>query len=279
MRNILTAALAVLSIGLFSCQKEVDDIFAGNGSGGGNGSKLVRIGSRIGSDSLTTDFIYNSSNLLKTISYSGTVVGQSVTAQISIIRNASNIITSTITKSNIYATIGIDSIAANYNYDAVNSRYKYSVASYTEFGVSTHDSVMYGYAPDGKLVSSIGYHDDGTGSGYEPDTKDSVFYNGSNISSVKSYSYNGSGFDLDEVTNYEQYDNKINPLHFTTDAPVLGMTTFYPSNNVTKRTIIDYVSGSSATGTFTYSYNNSNRPAKVVSTDGTQTSTDTYYYQ
>jgi hypothetical protein len=127
------------------------------------------------------------------------------------------------------------------------------------------------------LVSSIGYHNDGTG--YELNTKDSVFYKGNNIASIKSYTYNGSDFDLDSETKYEQYDNKDNPLYFPDDAPLLGITSYYSANNVVQRTLIDYTTADSETGIFTYTYNASNHPTKAVSTDGFNTSTSTYYYQ
>lgn len=278
MKNLLTAVFVILSFTFFSCQKEVDDIFSNNGnnSGGGNGTKLVRIGTRAGTDSITTDFSYNGSNRLSAISYSGTVTGIPITAQIKIIRNASNIITSTIIKSNAYASVGVDSVVTNCVYDAANSRYSYIVASYAEFGVASSDSSVFSYS-GGKLVSSIDYHNDG--SGYQLDSKDSVYYNGNNIASIKSYSYNGSGFDLDAETKYDQYDNRISPLYFAEDAPVLGMTTYYSANNVVQRTMIDYATNDSQTGIFTYLYNASNRPTKSVSTDGTNSSTSTYYYQ
>lgn len=278
MKNLLTAVFVILSFTFFSCQKEVDDIFSNNGNngGGGNGTKLVRVGTRAGTDSITTDFSYNGANRLSSISYSGTVTGIPITAQIRIVRNASNIITSTISKSNAYASVGIDSVVTNCVYDAANSRYSYLVARYAEFGVAASDSSVFSYS-GGKLVSSIGYHNDG--SGYQIDSKDSVYYNGNNISSIKSYSYNGSGFDLDAETKYDQYDNRISPLYFAEDAPVLGMSTYYSANNVVQRTMIDYSTNDSQTGIFTYLYNASNRPTKAVSTDGTNSSTSTYYYQ
>ena len=277
MRNSLTAVLAILSLGLFSCQKEVDDVFSGNNTGGNSGgTRLVRIGTRVGTDSITTDFTYNNSGKLNNISYAGSYSGIPLTANVSIVRSASNIITSTITKSDAYASVGVDSVVTNCVYDATNSRYKYTVASYLEFGVLNRDSVVFNYS-SGKLVCAIDYYDDG--SGYEVDNKDSVYYNGSNISSMKIFTYNGSSFDLDSETDYEQYDSKINPLFFAEDAPILGMNTFYPANNAVQRTIIDYTTGDSGTAVFTYSYNASNRPTKAVSVSGSQTSTSTYYYQ
>lgn len=279
MKSLLTAVLGVMCIALFSCQKEVKDVFSNNGNNGGssgNGTKLVRVGTRLGADSITTNFSYNSSSRLSGITYSGSLTGIPITAETRIVRNASNIITSAISKTSAYATLGVDSVVTNCVYDAANSRYKYAVASYSENGVATSDSVVFSYS-GGKLVSSIGYHNDGAG--YQLDSKDSVFYSGNNIASIKSYSYNGSGFDLDQETKYEQYDNRVNPLYFAEDAPILGMTTYYSANNVVQRTMIDYTTGDSATGIFTYTYNASNLPSKALSTDGTGTSTSTYYYQ
>ena len=83
------------------------------------------------------------------------------------------------------------------------------------------------------------------------------------------------------MTTYDSYDAKTNPLLFPKDAPVLGMTTYYSANNPTKKTVLDNtgLSPATSTGNFTYTYNAGNLPTKAVSTDGTATSTASYYYQ
>jgi hypothetical protein len=285
----IALALTVFVVALTACQKEPsfenpNSTPGGGSSGGGSGSgtsgtKLVRMGTRTGTDSITLDFTYNNAGFISRMNYSGTVSGQAFTAQIRLVRNAANIITSLVSTSGFYAAIGVDSIVTNYVYDATASRYKYSVANYTYLGVQSSDSAVYAYDAAGRFVSGISYHNDGTG--YEADTKSEYTYTGNNVATEKSYTYNGSSFDLDESDSYDQYDSKTNPLLFPTDAPVLGITTFYPANNAVKKTVTDYTSGSavSASATATYTYNTKNFPTYMVSSDGSSTSTSTYYYQ
>lgn len=269
---------------LSACQKEprfADPNDPANGGTGGSATKLLRIGSRTGADSITTNFTYNAAGLLTGIVYEGTVSGQAFDAHIKIVRGAANVIASYVVTSSLYAAIGVDSVATNYVYDAAASRYKYGVARYSFLSIPMADSSVFNYDAAGKLVSAISYLDDGSGNGYELDTKTEYTYNGSNIATEKNYSYSGSTAVLDETTSYDQYDANVNPLFFPKDAPVLDMATFYSANNPTKKTVTDHTGTSpvSATGTASYAYNSSKRPTKSVSVDGTNTSTSTYYYQ
>lgn len=286
MKNI-TACIAGLTVLLSACQKEPgfeDPNSTPGGSGGPGvttGTKLVRIGTRTGADSITTDFVYNSVNALSNIVYAGVVNAQAIDARIRIVRNAANVITSYVATSNIYAAIGLDSLVTNYAYDAAAGRYKYGLAKYVYLGVAMADSAVFLYDASGKLVSGVTYSDDGSGSGYVLDSKTDYTYSGNNVAAEKAYSYNGSSYDLEQLSSYDLYDAKPNPLFFPKDAPVLGMTTFYPANNPTKRTVTDNTGLSSvtSTATFTYAYNAKNLPVRAVSTDGSATSTSNYYYQ
>jgi hypothetical protein len=273
--------IAVSGILLFlgSCSKEVSVENGNNtpGTGGGtNGTNLVRIGYRLGVDTMTTDYSYNSANFLNGITYSGTVGGHGG-LQTRIVRNASNIITSQVTKGPLFLVMGIDSFVATYAYDAAQSRYRYGVTRFSLLGLPVSDSVVYTYNSNNKLVSGISYYDDGTG--YEIDSKEEITYNGSNIATVKQYTHDGTGFELQTTTTFDQYDTRMNPLQFTADAPVLGMLFFYPANNVVKRTTTDHASGTTESGTIVYTYHTNNRPLKATSTQGVGTSAATYYYQ
>lgn len=277
---VLTGSMLLLS----ACQKEksLEDPNAtpGTGSGTGNnnnGTRLTHIGSRIGADTITTSFRYTTGGRLNAIEYSGSVDGQDAGAQIRIFRNSADIITSYVTKAELFTAIGIDSLVTNFLYDAATSRYRYGVTRYTFMGDQSADSVVFNYDGAGKLISAISFHDEGAG--FEQDTKDEITYSGNNIASVKTYTFDGSVFVPEQTTTYDLYDNKSNPLFFPQDAPALGMTTFYSANNVVKRTITDHTSGESASGTFTYSYNTNNRPTKAVSSHGTASSTSNYFYQ
>lgn len=282
--------IAVLAVGLVivltACQKEADlndpnGTTGGSGTGTAAGVKLVRIGTRTGADSITTDFAYNAAVVLSNIHYAGTVNRQAIDAHIRIVRNASNLITTYVATSNIYAAVGLDSLVTSYVYDAAAGRYKYGLARYSYLGVSMADSTVFTYDASGRLVSGVSYSDDGSGRGYRLDSKTDYAYSGSNIATEKSYSYNGTSYDLDESVSYDVYDAKANPLFFPNDAPVLGMATFYSASNPLKRTTTDNTGLSPVTSiaNFTYTYNGSNFPVKAVSTDGTNTSASTYYYQ
>jgi hypothetical protein len=283
MRLRLTALSGILFF-LASCSKEIsvengsNAPGTGGGTGGGsNGTRLVRIGHRDGSDSLTTHYTYNSANLLSGISYSGSVAGQDVGVQSRIVRNASNIITSRVTKGALFLAIGIDSFISTYVYDAAQSRYRYSITSFTLLGFPVSDSAVFIYNGANRLASVIRYYDDG--SGYEVDGKEELTYNGNNIATFKQYTHDGNNFELETTTTFEQYDTKINPLQFAADAVPLGMLQFYPANNLVKGTAIDHASGNSESDTIVYTYNTQNRPSKATSTQGAGTSAATYYYQ
>ena len=269
--------LALCAILILSCQKEARPDGTTSNNGPATGTKLVRIGSRVGSDSITLDYSYNSANLITGITYAGTVSGQNAASQVVITRNSSNIITSYISKSAVYATIGIDSVRVTCVYDPSKSRYAYAVARFNFSGMPVADSTVFSYDASGKYIADVSYEN--AGFGYLPIAKDSIGYNGNNIAYMKSFTFNGTGYDLDETEVYDQYDNKINPVSFPADAPVLGMTSYYSVNNVLKRTIIDYTTNSTSVGNFTYTYDANGRPLKAVSTNGTATASATYYYQ
>ena len=276
----LLIALSVLAT-LSACQKEnsleTKDNATDNGSGNPNGTRLVQLGARVGSDTITTQFSYNSANLLSLISYSGLVSGQSANSQIRIVRSPSNVISSLIVKADVFAAIGLDSVVKNFVYDVAKGQYTYSVAAYTFMGVLTSDSTIFNYDATGKLQSVENYHDEG--SGYELDSKEAYSYSGNNLASTKLYTFDGSVFELEQTTTYDQYDDKINPLQFQADAPVLGMTTHYSASNIVKQTTTDHASAESITGTFTFTYNAVNRPTRSMSTNGTASAVTTYVYQ
>jgi hypothetical protein len=278
MKKLLIAFSAAAFV-LTACQKEpsFEDPNGNPGGGGGSTSgKLVRLGTRMGADSTTTDFTY-AGDLLSGLNQSGSANGQSAEAQVSVRRNSANVITRMVTKSDLFSQIGLDdSLVMNFNVNSANSRYVYGVSKFNFMGQPFADSTVYTYDGTGKLVSAVSYFDDGTG--YVTDRKEEYTYSGSNLASTKSYIDEGNGLTLVETTTYE-YDNKTNPLHFPADAPVLGMSDFYPANNVTKRTVVSADPQDSGTTTATYTYNSDNRPAKSVNTDGSSSSTISYYYQ
>jgi len=285
MKQLLTAFAIVLLFA--SCQKEgsFEDPTrtpGGGTSGGGttNSNRLVRIGIRLGTDSITTNFGYNASGSLVSFIQSGTVTGIPITAEAKYVRNAANIITSTVVKNEALAQFGLDSVEAFHTYDPANARYKHSISRITIFGETETDSIVFVYNA-GKLAEAIDYYDEGTGSGYVPLTKETYAYSGSNLSQIKSYSYNDQtrSYDLDETINYE-FDTKLNPMQFAAvDAPVTSMRLFYSANNALKTTTVQAGSSTPVVATVAYTYNTNNKPLTAISGSGTVTSKSTYYYQ
>jgi len=281
MRFLVT--LSVLSsILLFSCQKESD--FSNNNNNGNNGggtanTRLIKTVLKYGTDSIVSDYTYNSSGKIIGAKLSGSDGGQPVDYGLTYVRNSSGIIQKQILKQNELIAIGIDSIVTIINYDVANSRYKNAVSVFSFLGIPIKDSIVLQYDGSGKYISEVDYNDGGFG--YEPAWKREYTYSGNNLGSEKYYSYDdvSSTFILEETSVY-QYDSKINPLQFPSDAPVLNMNPFYSANNIAKETYTDATDASNNyVSNVTYVYNSSNRPTSSTEVAGTDTYKTTYYYQ
>jgi hypothetical protein len=282
MRKLLFASLALMMV-LTACQKEPsfedpNSIPGNGGSGGSNGTKLVRMGTRAGTDSLTTEYVYDASNRLILMNNTGTVNGQAIALQQIIRRNAAGIITSTVLKSSLFLAAGFatDSLVTIHEYDGAKGQYVRSVLHYVLDNEPLADSAVYGYDANGKLTTLFTYIGDSTG--YAPDTKTEYTYAGNNLASAKGYSFDGSSFTLDETQTFE-YDNKINPMQSLADAPILGISDFYPANNKTKRTTVTVDPPETVETNVVYTYNSNNRPTRADGSAAGATSTISYYYQ
>ncbi|HTM93199.1 MAG TPA: hypothetical protein VL095_12320 [Flavisolibacter sp.] len=277
MRNLLTAVLAALSIGLFSCQKEVKDIFSNTG-GGASGTRLIKTVEKMGADSVVTVYTYNSSGKIIKADFVGVEAGQPYSLSYTYVRNSSGVIQKQILESSDFAAAGIDSIVSIVKFDAGSNRYQNSVTDFSLFGIPLLDSVAFQYDGSGRLTSEIDYND--VGFGYLPGWKKEYTYNGTNVATEKYYSFDftSSDFVLEDTYTYE-YDTKINPLQFAADAPVLNLFPFYSSNNLAKLTYVASDPADNFTSTINYTYNSSNRPLTDVTTTGSDVSSTTYYYQ
>ena len=283
MKKIL-AAIAVVTL-FASCEKEGSIEIPGNrpatanNGGSSNGNRLYRIGTRFGSDSITTTYGYNTAGHLITFVQSGTVTGIPITAQVRYVRNAANIITSSIVKNEALAQFGLDSVESFHTYDAANSRYKHSISSITSFGDTETDSIVYVYNA-GKLAAAIDYYDDGLGTGYVPLSKEEYTYTGANLTQIKSFYYDDTqnAFVLEETITYE-HDLKINPAQFVADASVTSMRLYYSANNTIKATTLQSGTSTPVVGTTIFTYNAANKPITATSGSGASGSVSTYYYQ
>jgi hypothetical protein len=277
MKNSLTAILTILSFGLFSCQKEVDDIFSNTG-GVVSGTRLIKTVEKTGADSVVSVYGYNSSGKIINADIAGVEAGQAYDISLTYVRNSSGIIQKQILESSDFASIGIDSIVSIVSFDAGNNRYKNSVTNFSLSGIPLIDSIMFQYDASGRLITEIDYND--VGFGYLPSWKKEYTYSGNNLATEKYYSYDlASGNFLLEDTGTYEYDTKTNPLQFATDAAILNLYPFYSANNVTKFTYVASDPADNFTSTINYTYNSSNRPLTDVTTTGTEVASTTYYYQ
>lgn len=284
MKKLLTAFAIVMLFA--SCQKEgsFEDPTRtpGSGTNGGstNGNRLFRIGSRVGTDSITTDYSYNSANRLVKFSQTGIVNGIFITADVYYVRNAANIITSNVIKSNALSQFGLDSVEAFHDYDPANTRYKHSITRITTLGETETDSVVFVYNA-GKLTAAIDYYDDGTGSSYVPYSKEEYAYSGGNLAEIKLSYFNDAtnAYELEQTVTYA-YDDKTNPVQASADAVVMSMALYYSANNYVKSTTVQAGGGSPDVVNVAYTYTSNNQPKTAISSSsGTVTSSNTYYYQ
>ncbi|MGZ3924401.1 MAG: hypothetical protein ACXVLT_12725 [Flavisolibacter sp.] len=278
MKSLLTAVLGVMSIALFSCQKEVKDIFSNNGStgGGSTGSGLLtKITSNNGTDSATLSFTYNASKQLISFISETTSGGQTVTVSERAVRNSQGTIQQVIYKSPQYQQLGIDSAVSVIKSSA--GKYTTEITDLNVGGIPFVDSVALIYDAAGKVIREEQYYV--IMGAADTSGKTEYTYSGSNLATVKNYSWDGTTFNLDQTYTYDQYDTKVNPMYFGADAFVFGSPAFVSMNNPLKST--QTALGTTQNFATTYTYNSSNKPVtatSVVQPNGT-VSRGTYYYQ
>ncbi len=243
-------------------------------------TQLKRVVTKTGNDSTIQEYQYNSSGKITALTAGGIQNGQPIYLDIKFFRDAAGIIQRQVLKNDALLIYGIDSIESDINYDAATSKYTYSKSVVDVFGFQITDSIRYEYDGSGRLTSEINYTDDGTGMGYVPFLKTEYTYTGNNLITEKFYQYDdvSSTFLLDGTSTYE-YDAKTNPLQFSAEAPILGMSSFFPANNITKETYIATDPADNFTLMSTYTYNTVNRPVTAVLVNGATTSDVKFYYQ
>lgn len=278
MKKLLILLCAVALV-ITACQKEPSHEDPSRTPGGAGETKLVRLVTHEGDDSVTLDYTYNGFDRVTRLVATGIADSEPVAFEFIINRDAANIITSTVLKSPFFVPSGYetDSLVTKYQYDKNTGRYIRAVSHYILDDEAQSDSAVFNYDGTGNLTSMASYFGDIFG--YEPDSKEEYTYAGNNLASVKLYGFDGNGLSLVTTETYE-YDSKVNPQQSVADAPVLGMLDFYNANNPTKRTTIDQQqAGETYVTTVTYNYNAYNQPTVAVGTNGTASSTVNYYYQ
>ncbi len=280
MKNVhlLIAFVAVL---FFSCKKEMSEENNGNPPGGGGGSGqtgnlLTRNVIKDRSDSTVIDYSYDASKRVTRLVYTASAFDFDTR----IVRNSSGIITEYIQKSSLLAGFGIDSFVTKVNYNSSQSKYMYSVISYSLFGFDFKDSTSYKYDSGGKLISAVNYSGDITG--YAQAGKTDYTYDGSgNLATEKYYEFEGTSYtQLTTVTH--TYDTKVNPLKLGAEAIILNQTTSYGPNNVVVTAFQDLEDATNNyTYTLTLTYNTANKPKDGTAAEQPSGATYDlkYYYQ
>jgi len=279
---ILSSVIVILA----SCQKEVD-FDPGGGGGGGGGTtnqKLVRIGTRSGADTTTTDYGYNTAGKLIRQYTAGNVQGTAFFFETKLNRNGSGIITSVVLKSDQFAALGVDSIVTVVKYNSGTSKYTGTITALTIFGFDLKDSAVFTYDGSGKIIQEESFSADPITGIYQKASKDVYTYLASgNVGNEKYYEWNDItlGYDLSEEYT-DEYDAKVSPLQLGVEAIFIGDLVLGATNNLTKSIYVDATDPSNnETTSLTYTYNTANKPATAISTvtPGSAVTNVTYTYQ
>lgn len=203
MRKSLTAVLAILTVGLFSCQKEVDDVFNNNGAGNGGGSTsglLIKTVAMTGSDSLVTLYTYDNQNRLETSTMDGISGGLKTHSYKKFIRDASSRISKVLQVVDQNGTASDTSVEI-VHYPNSAMEFNYTVNTMNMMGLSVIDSSVYTYS-SGKMTSMTSYLSSVLlGSTPLMTTKTDFNYDASaNISAIKMYSDFSTGT-MDPIMN------------------------------------------------------------------------------
>lgn len=299
MRKLFLQLSAVVLV-LSACQKEVskEDPNAAPGTPGtGNtGTKLVRTGTRLGSDSVTIDYSYNSANFLTGVSFSGTSQGMPFTVQQRITRNAANVITSVVVKSPLLPlfNFGGDSLVTQVVYDANDGRYVRSISNFIYDDEPLTDSTVFSYSNAGKVSAATSYFSDGS-FGFFPGLKREYSFTENNLVETRYFEFDGTDFELEQLTTF-RHDSKVNPLPLQSEAHLLvfnniyplpisfwfqlGLNDFFSVNNPINIKLNIVRTSESEEIAATYTYNSKNLPETCTRTiDGLPFAVTRYFYQ
>lgn len=284
MRKILTAALAVLSIGLFSCQKEVDDIFAGNGSGSGSsGELLLKTVAVTNSDTLTTLYSYDNQRRLETIIMDGTSNGILMHNYKKYIRDASSRIVKIV---QVVDQNGIvtDTTAEIVHYPGSGAEYDYTVNELSVLGFTTKDSSVYSFS-SGKMTSMTSHLSSPLLGPTEMLTKIDFTYDAEgNVTVIKTYSDLGTGVLAPVANESYTYGNAINSTWASTSGAqnFLLFGTPATGNKAYTKLQLDNLAtpSNSQTITMTYNVGSDGKPISATATSSAgQVTKYSFYYQ
>lgn len=281
MRKLLVI-IPLLSIILFSCQKEVDFLNGDGGGGGTAGNRLVKSVSKEGSDSVVTIYTYNSNGKLINLKSTGVSGGQDAGNELRFYRNGSGIITRIVQLNPNFVTAGIDSVTTIVHY--ANSRYTSNVFSISLYGFTLSDSTLHVYDGSGKLIRDEDYQELTGVQPYELAAKTLYTYDAlGNMKQIDVYSHDAATNSDDlAVTLKYIFDTKTAAISLGADAIAIGQANLSSVNNATK---IEFIDATDPTNNsildFIYNYNSNNKPATGTQTQtpGGAVSNLSFYYQ
>ena len=259
MRTRVLSGLSILSLFLFSCQKE-KSLEDGTIPGTMLDKVVVKVGA---SDSTITTYGYDGSQRY----VSQSIVGDDFLFSGNNVKVTRN--NGIIQKIETSDQSG-NGLVYNVNYNSSTKEYTYKLATYSSSGATVKDSIAYKYA-SGRIVEEIYYEDDGTTGGYIESEKYDYEYDGSgNLSKVTDSEYDeGSGTytPISEVT--FQYDSKTSPLVLGAESILIDELMSVSNNNPTKIVITNFVDPTyDETIDFEYTYDAKNKPAMANVTFG-----------
>jgi hypothetical protein len=282
----ITALSILVSILLFSCQKESgfsDNNSTSAGGGGATGTLLVKTVSKTGSDSAVTIYTYNSSKKLINHKITGKEQGIDVTNEYRYYRNASGIVTHYVQINPNFVAVGIDSVTTIVHYNTTSARYTSYVTALSLSGFDVLDSTVFVYDGSGKIISQDLYQGSPSlGLPYTLSVKYKYTYSSNgNISQIDVDDFSSGASDLVATLKYT-YDSKTSPLILTNEAFAIGFPNWIVLNNVIKSEFIDVADPSNnITITGTHTYNNSNKPltSTLTQNPGAIIRNVSFYYQ
>ncbi len=280
----------LFAIFLFSCQKEIK-FLNGSGGGGTTGNKLVKTVFKSGTDSVVTNYTYNSSAKLineKSVGMSGTFDAGN---EVRYYRNGSGILTRFTQINPNFVVVGIDSVVTNVYYNSSLSRYAASVFKIIFMGFSITDSSVMIYDGTGKLIRTDEYQNIPlVTTGYELVAKTNYTYDAiGSITQMDIYSHDAAtSTDNLEGTYKYSYDAKSNAFDAVAmlsqkyEAIITDHIEWVSIHNVNKFEFFDLLTpANNFTFDFIFTYNSNNKPATATGTQtpGGAVQTGTFYYQ
>jgi hypothetical protein len=278
MRKLFLVAL-VIAIGITACQKEIDW-----GKGQSADKLLVKISSKTGTDTTVIDFSYDGQRRLVLETTTGISNGSSLNGTLRVNRNSAGIILTTVQKSDLLVSAGVDSLVTTFYYNTANSKYTAASSLLDIGGFTVTDSVVFVYDAAGNIISDKHLFVTGLIPPFEA-LSDAYTYSttGSNLLTIVQSAPTAPGLPAVPVsTQTFTYDGKQSPLVLKNEAIMLMRYNFFSANNCSK---IDFVDQTDPTNNYTinntYKYNFVSKPDSATSTQ-TNTGAITvskYFYQ